>query len=91
MSRTVVSFEDFPPLGRTCRIASTDDYNGPRCMGYFQLIGFGAPPHHSVPTLVHRTDHPSDRGEWPRTGVGGSDEIWTFWQTELNTQHMDTF
>ena len=20
-----------------------------------------------------------------------ADEIWTFWQTELNTQHMDTF
>ena len=38
-----------------------DDYNGPRCMGYFQLIGFGAPPHHSVPTLVQRTDQPCDR------------------------------
>ena len=40
----LVSFEDFPPLGRTWGEPKSFDYDGPVRQGYFQLGGsFGAP------------------------------------------------
>ena len=88
----MVSFEDFPPLGRTCSDVSTDVYNGPRCTGYFQFIGFGTPPHlrclrwiRGLITLLTKvSDHVLVLVGVSRYGRFGKQSI------EVNTQHMDT-
>ena len=69
-----------------------DVYNGPRCMGYFQFVGFEAPPHLRcsrwfkgvITHLTEVSDHVLVLVGVSRYGRNGLQSI------EMNTQHMDT-